>query len=122
MPSQEDVQSATCCDICMEADVEVMSTCHPVKHGMCIECARAVCSMKVRCWLAPPAHVISSDSSLSAGPCAPVPLLPAGHHLLRACAGCAQRLSTCLRGTVCPESSSAAVCTDFDWPGLWPHS
>ena len=34
------------CSICMEADIEVrVASCH---HGMCIECARAVCSMRVR--------------------------------------------------------------------------
>ena len=34
------------CSICMEADIEVrVTSCH---HGMCIECARAVCSMRVR--------------------------------------------------------------------------
>lgn len=36
------------CDICMEANIEVYTSCKPVKHAMCIECARAVCSMKVR--------------------------------------------------------------------------
>ncbi|KAK9799801.1 hypothetical protein WJX73_010935 [Symbiochloris irregularis] len=45
-PSTTSMAQPEECHICMEADVEVeVDSCH---HGMCIECARAICSMTDR--------------------------------------------------------------------------
>ena len=86
-PAQGEAQPEEC-GICMEAGVEVWTSCKPVRHGMCIECARAVCSMKARAAgapaAAPPLAQQRRPRHARAGARPAVPLLQAGHHLCRA--------------------------------------